>query len=165
MIVDNGDLPDLHAFDRGPRMDLRVLATSRTPFGLPSEIVRRIPSLSNEASPDQEHSPTMAMLLDRVEAVRGGQPLGPQELADLRRITSRLAGNPRAIEQAALTLGEMSTGQLLEQRDRHVGLHDRHAVTSPIGRWSLLWMWHPGFGCRRGWAGVPCVFGVGMVSW
>lgn len=94
---------------------LRVLATSRTPFGMPSEVVRRIRPLPSEAPPDQEHSPAMTLLLDRVEAARGGHPPSPQDLADLRRITSRLAGNPAAIERAALTLGEMSTGQLLEQ--------------------------------------------------
>lgn len=94
---------------------VRVLATSRKPFGMPGEVVWRIPPLSSEASSGDAHSSAVEMLLDRIESARGGRRPGPEELADLHLIASHLAGSPRAIVLTALSLGEMSAAQIAGQ--------------------------------------------------
>ena len=58
---------------------VRVLATSREPFGLPGEVVWRIPPLSVDPRPGGADSDAVALLLDRTAAARGGRPPDPAE--------------------------------------------------------------------------------------
>jgi predicted ATPase len=103
---------------------LRVLATSREPFGVPGEVVWRIPPLSLEAPPDGGPSDAVALLLDRTRAARGGRGADPGEFAHLERVVSRLDGLPLAIELAAARLRVLSAGQLAERLDDVLGTLD-----------------------------------------
>ncbi|MEV4200296.1 adenylate/guanylate cyclase domain-containing protein [Micromonospora globbae] len=103
---------------------VRVLATSRESFGLPGEVVWRIPPLSVEPRDDGAESDAVALLLDRTAAARGGRPPDPAESADLRRVVQRLDGLPLAIELAAARLRVLSVGQLAERLDDVLGTLD-----------------------------------------
>ncbi|MEU6074520.1 adenylate/guanylate cyclase domain-containing protein [Micromonospora sp. NPDC047074] len=103
---------------------VRVLATSRESFGLPGEVVWRIPPLSVDPPPDGAESDAVALLLDRTAAARGGRPPAPAESADLRRVVRRLDGLPLAIELAAARLRVLSVGQLAERLDDVLGTLD-----------------------------------------
>ncbi|MFU8875533.1 ATP-binding protein [Micromonospora sp. SL4-19] len=103
---------------------LRVLATSRESFGLPGEVVWRIPPLSVDPRPDGGESDAVALLLDRTAAARGGRAPDPAEQADLRRVVRRLDGLPLAIELAAARLRVLSAGQLAERLDDMLGTLD-----------------------------------------
>jgi predicted ATPase/class 3 adenylate cyclase len=102
----------------------RVLATSREPFGLPGEVVWRIPPLSTEPAPNGGPSDAMALLLDRTAAARGGRRGGLAESADLHRVVARLDGLPLAIELAAARLRVLSASQLAERLDDVLGTLD-----------------------------------------
>jgi predicted ATPase/class 3 adenylate cyclase len=103
---------------------LRVLATSREPFGVPGEVVWRIPPLSLEPPPNGGPSDAVALLLDRTRAARGGRGADPGEFAHLERVVSRLDGLPLAIELAAARLRVLSAGQLAERLDDVLGTLD-----------------------------------------
>jgi predicted ATPase/class 3 adenylate cyclase len=96
---------------------VKVLATSREPFGVPGELVWRIPPLSLEPSSDGGPSDAVALLLDRTVAARGGRHAEPAELPDLARVAQRLDGLPLAIELAAARLRVLSVSQLAERLD------------------------------------------------
>ncbi|MBY8872951.1 adenylate/guanylate cyclase domain-containing protein [Micromonospora sp. PLK6-60] len=103
---------------------VRVLATTREPFGLPGEVVWRIPPLSVEVGPGGAESDAVALLLDRTAAARGGRQPDPAESADLRRVVRRLDGLPLAIELAAARLRVLSVGQLAARLDDVLGVLD-----------------------------------------
>ncbi|GIF57243.1 hypothetical protein Air01nite_33380 [Asanoa iriomotensis] len=103
---------------------LRVLATSREPFGLPGEVVWRIPPLSTEPAPGGGPSDAMALLLDRTAAARGGRRGGLAESSELHRVVARLDGLPLAIELAAARLRVLSASQLAERLDDVLGTLD-----------------------------------------
>ncbi|MEU8264177.1 adenylate/guanylate cyclase domain-containing protein [Micromonospora sp. NPDC048999] len=104
--------------------DVRVIATSRESFGLPGEVVWRIPPLSDDPRPGGGESDAVTLLLERTAAARGGRPPGPAEQADLRRVVRRLDGLPLAIELAAARLRVLSAGQLAERLDDMLGTLD-----------------------------------------
>ncbi|HYN94866.1 MAG TPA: adenylate/guanylate cyclase domain-containing protein, partial [Pilimelia sp.] len=101
-----------------------VLATSREPFGVPGELVWRIPPLSLMPAADQAPSDALALLLDRTAAARGGRPAAPAELPHLARVAVRLGGLPLAIELAAARLRVLSADQLSERLDDLLGALD-----------------------------------------
>ncbi|WP_353850590.1 adenylate/guanylate cyclase domain-containing protein [Solwaraspora sp. WMMA2056] len=103
---------------------VRVLATSREPMGVPGEVVWRIPPLSAEPGPAGGPSDAVALLLDRTVAARGGRPLAPAESGQLHRVASRLDGLPLAIELAAARLRVLSVGQLVDRLDDVLGVLD-----------------------------------------
>ncbi|MCZ7435218.1 adenylate/guanylate cyclase domain-containing protein [Micromonospora sp. WMMC241] len=103
---------------------VRVLATSRESFGVPGEVVWRIPPLSVDEGPGVGGSDAVALLLDRTAAARGGRPPEPTEQDDLRRVVRRLDGLPLAIELAAARLRVLSAGQLAERLDDMLGTLD-----------------------------------------
>ncbi|MFJ8580384.1 ATP-binding protein [Micromonospora sp. NPDC093277] len=103
---------------------VRVIATSRESFGLPGEVVWRIPPLSDDPRPDGGESDAVALLLERTTAARGGRAPNPAEQADLRRLVRRLDGLPLAIELAAARLRVLSAGQLAERLDDMLGALD-----------------------------------------
>jgi predicted ATPase/class 3 adenylate cyclase len=102
---------------------VRVLATSREPFGLPGEVVWRIPPLSVQPGPGGSPSEAVALLLDRTAAARGGRR-ADAESADLQRVVTRLDGLPLAIELAAARLRVLSASQLAERLDDVLGALD-----------------------------------------
>lgn len=103
---------------------VRVLATSRESFGLPGEVVWRIPPLAVDPPAEGAESDAVALLLDRTAAARGGRQPDPAESADLRRVVRRLDGLPLAIELAAARLRVLSVGQLAERLDDVLGTLD-----------------------------------------
>jgi len=96
---------------------VRVLATSREPFGMPGETVWRIPPLSVHSAPDGGPSDAVALLLDRTAAARGGRPVRVHEVVHLQRVAERLDGLPLALELAAARLRVLSASQLAERID------------------------------------------------
>ncbi|HEU5109437.1 MAG TPA: adenylate/guanylate cyclase domain-containing protein, partial [Micromonosporaceae bacterium] len=103
---------------------VRVLATSREPFGVPGEVVWRIPSLSMAPGPGGEPSDAVALLAERTAAARGGRPVEPGELSSLSSVAARLDGLPLAIELAAARLRVLSAVQLAERLDDILGTLD-----------------------------------------
>lgn len=96
---------------------VNVLATSREPFGVPGEVVWRIPPLSLEPSSGGGPSDAVALLLDRTAAARGGRRAEEAELPGLGRVARRLDGLPLAIELAAARLRVLSVNQLADRLD------------------------------------------------
>ncbi|WBB74308.1 adenylate/guanylate cyclase domain-containing protein [Micromonospora sp. WMMD1128] len=103
---------------------VRVLATSRESFGVPGEVVWRIPPLSVHEEPGSGASDAVALLLERTAAARGGRAPGLTEQADLHRVVRRLDGLPLAIELAAARMRVLSAGQLAERLDDMMGTLD-----------------------------------------
>ena len=101
-----------------------VLATSREPFGLPGEVVWRIPSLSLRRPASGGPSDAVALLVDRATAARGGNPPTADEVAELNRVASALAGLPLALELAAARLRVLSASQLAARLDDVLGTLD-----------------------------------------
>jgi predicted ATPase/class 3 adenylate cyclase len=116
---------------------VRVLATSREPFGLPGEVVWRIPPLSTEPAPGGGPSDAMALLIDRTAAARGGRRGGLADSADLHRVVARLDGLPLAIELAAARLRVLTATQLAERLDDVLGTLDAGRDDAPADRPAL----------------------------
>ncbi|WFE94947.1 adenylate/guanylate cyclase domain-containing protein [Micromonospora sp. WMMD987] len=115
---------------------VRVLATSREAFGLPGELVWRIPPLAVDPQPGRTESDAVALLLDRTASARGGRPPEWTEAADLRRVVQRLDGLPLAIELAAARLRVLSASQLAARLDDVLGTLDagRDTPEPPVDR-------------------------------
>jgi len=107
----------------------RVLATSREPLNVAGEVVWRIPSLSLTPGPQGEPSEAVTLLLERISASRGGQPMRPSELEPLSRVARRLDGLPLALELAAARLRTLSPGELAGRLDNAAD-----AVDAGVGR-------------------------------
>ena len=89
--------------------DVTVLATGRSPLGVPGEVVWRVPPLAQ--------ADAYALLSERVTEAHGGHQPRPDEGADLARIASRLDGLPLAVELAATRLRLLSPAQLVSRLD------------------------------------------------
>lgn len=103
---------------------VRVLATSREPFGVPGEVVWRIPPLSLAPGSAGSPSDAVALLVERTAAARGGRPVEPAELSSLSAVAARLDGLPLAIELAAARMRVLSAVQLAERLDDVLGTLD-----------------------------------------
>jgi predicted ATPase/class 3 adenylate cyclase len=101
-----------------------VLATSREPLGLHGEVVWRIPPLGLEPSADGAFSDSVALLVDRAAAARGGRAVDDEELRNLTRVAAALDGLPLALELAAARLRVLSAAQLAERVDDVLGTLD-----------------------------------------
>jgi len=95
----------------------RVLATSREPLNVAGEVVWRIPSLSLASGPLGEPSEAVTLLLTRISANRGGQPMPSNEVEPLSRVARRLDGLPLALELAAARLRTLSAAELASRLD------------------------------------------------
>ena len=123
---------------------MRILCTSREPFGLPGEVVWRIPPLSTKVPPSGGPSDAVELLLVRAAAARGGRRADAQEMSQLNRIANRLGGLPLALELAAARLRVLSAAQLAERLDDVLGTldaghrpsEDRHATLHATVDWS-----------------------------
>ena len=97
--------------------ELRILATSREPLGVPGERLHQVPSLG--LPPVNVHSPADAMcypavqlLVDRAAAVRPGFGLDERNVTAIVDISRRLDGLPLALELAAARLRSLSPEQV-----------------------------------------------------
>jgi predicted ATPase/class 3 adenylate cyclase len=90
-----------------PGVDL--LVTSRAPLGVHGELVWRIPPLSP--------ADVFALLSERADAARGGQPGPGDDGTGLDEVAKRLEGSPLAVELAAARLRLFTAGQLATRLD------------------------------------------------
>jgi predicted ATPase/DNA-binding SARP family transcriptional activator len=103
--------------------DLRVLATSREPLGLPGEQVYPVPALSlPTAGPDASlktlaEAESLRLFTERAAVVSPGFALTPETAPLVVQICQRLDGMPLAIELAASRLGMMSLPQIASRLD------------------------------------------------
>jgi predicted ATPase/DNA-binding CsgD family transcriptional regulator len=104
---------------------LRILATSREPLGVPGELTWRVPSLPFPADPRQVRPADLVrfeavrLFADRARLARPGFALTEDNAAAVTEICARLDGIPLAIELAAARARLFSTAQIA------AGLHDR----------------------------------------
>jgi predicted ATPase/DNA-binding CsgD family transcriptional regulator/class 3 adenylate cyclase len=105
--------------------EVTVLATSRAPLGLPSEVTWHVPSLSLPKRPqadglaDLAQSDAVRLFVARAVTVRPDLPLTDESAAALMTVCSRLDGVPLAIELAAARVRLLSVEQIA------AGLSDR----------------------------------------
>ncbi|NKE58883.1 hypothetical protein FXN61_19540 [Lentzea sp. PSKA42] len=109
--------------------DVRVLATSREPLGIPGEVVHPVAPL------DLDHAV-------RLFSARVGQAL---DLDVVRRVCAALDGIPLALELAAARARSLSAAQLESRVDSRLRLLDRGSRTGPLRHRTLRavidWSW------------------------
>jgi non-specific serine/threonine protein kinase len=108
--------------------NLRILATSREPLGVPGEVVWTVPPLS---LPDAGAEPTVESLT-RCEAVRlfvdrarsrlPAFRLTPENVASTAAVCLKLDGIPLAIELATARMGALAVEQVAERLEDSLGL-------------------------------------------
>jgi predicted ATPase/class 3 adenylate cyclase len=117
--------------------DVRVLATSREPLGLPGEMISRVPPLSlpdGERGPDEVIScEAVQLFVDRAIAARRGFSLTRLNMEAVVEICRTLEGLPVAIELAA------ARAKTLTPQDIRARLSDRfRLLTGGRGRHQTL---------------------------
>jgi predicted ATPase/DNA-binding CsgD family transcriptional regulator len=117
--------------------DLRVIATSREPLGVPGEHVVPVPPL---ALPDEDgrdsveqlqQNEAIMLFAERAAAASGGFELSGANQVAVVRLCRRLDGLPLAIELAAVRTRVLTVEQILER------LNDRFALLTGGGRVAL----------------------------
>jgi non-specific serine/threonine protein kinase len=118
---------------------LRILATSREPFGITGEHVVPIPPLAA----DSPQSDAVELFLDRARAEVPGYSLTAANTRAVVALCRELEGMPLAIELAAVRLRSMSAQEILSRLDdrfRILGTSrtatDRHRTLRAAVRWS-----------------------------
>jgi non-specific serine/threonine protein kinase len=119
--------------------DLRILATSREPLGVPGEHVVLIRPL--EAGTAQ--SEAVELFLDRARAAVPGYTLTPANSAGVVLLCRKLDGIPLAIELAAVRLRSMTAREIAERLDDRFQIlgtartvTDRHRTLRAAVDWS-----------------------------
>ncbi|NJP98505.1 tetratricopeptide repeat protein [Nonomuraea sp. FMUSA5-5] len=114
---------------------LRVLATSREPLRIPSELIWRVPPLDlpDPATPEAE---SVQLFMDRAAAA--GTRLGPESLPDVVRLCRALDGLPLALELAAARTSLLSPGQIADRIDDRFSLLTTGGRTAPPRQRTLL---------------------------
>ncbi|MGO1055480.1 BTAD domain-containing putative transcriptional regulator [Crossiella sp. CA198] len=109
---------------------LRLLITSREPLGLDGEQVIPVRPLAIRL-PDGTPGPAVALLTDRVQAVRPGWQPTPPEAHDLEALCAALDGLPLALELAAARTRILTPREILDRLD------DRFTLLGEVPRGSL----------------------------
>ncbi|MGW4801668.1 ATP-binding protein, partial [Nonomuraea sp. NPDC004297] len=114
---------------------LRILATSREPLRIASELIWRVPPLDlpDPATPDAE---SVQLFMDRATAA--GTRLGPESLPDVVRLCRALDGLPLALELAAARTSLLSPGQIADRIDDRFSLLTTGGRTAPPRQRTLL---------------------------
>src|SRR5262245_1016175 len=103
--------------------NLRILATSREPLGVPGESVLAVPPLELPEDPRKAaDSDAVALFVERARAARASFTLDAHTLETVTEICRRLDGLPLAIELAAARVRALSPEQILTR------LGDRFAL-------------------------------------
>ncbi|TDK31213.1 adenylate cyclase [Rhizobium deserti] len=113
-----------------------ILATSREPLGIPSEMVRRLGPLDTPAEGECPVSPSsysaMAMFMDRVEhSLDIGSLNQIDDLVRVAAIVRKLDGIPLAIEFAAARVIDLGLDQLLNSLNQPLTVLRRGRRTAP----------------------------------
>ncbi len=128
--------------------ELRVLATSRGPLGVPGEVVHEVEPLP--LPPDTEDVETVAasasgqLFADRARTASPGFVIDADNAADVAALCERLDGLPLALELAAARIRTFSPAELLSHLDQRFQLLDdgspgasgRHRTLEAALRWS-----------------------------
>ena len=124
---------------------LRILATSRSPLGLPAEHTLLITPLELPAADDAAgaHADAVTMFVDRARAAVPDFALTPENTPAVAELCRRLDGIPLALELAAVRLRGMPVEELLARlsdRFRVLGATrtatDRHRTLRAAVSWS-----------------------------
>jgi predicted ATPase/class 3 adenylate cyclase/DNA-binding CsgD family transcriptional regulator len=105
--------------------DVRILATSREPAGVPGEARYRLPPLSlPEPGPGggANGSAAVALFADRARQADPQFTMNGETGSAVARLVSRLDGMPLAIELAAARVEVLGVGQLLDRLDDQFSL-------------------------------------------
>ena len=116
---------------------LRVLATSREPLGVPGEVTYQVPPLSVPDARDCARAATASnydairLFVDRAAAVSPGFTLTDAIAPAVAALCQRLDGLPLAIELAASRIRTFGPPELVEHLDRRFELLSGGARTAP----------------------------------
>ena len=107
--------------------EVRILATSRQPLGIPSERIYRLPSLavppaSCQAAREALRYGAVALFVDRALAVDASFTLTDDNAPRVAEICRRLDGIPLAIELAAARVSVLAPDQIAERLDQRFRL-------------------------------------------
>src|SRR5262249_21382123 len=105
--------------------NIRVLATSREPLGVPGEVVYPVPPLAVTGAETRDASlPTEAVQLfsERAQARDPQLRLSPDARALAARICAACSGVPLAIELAAACTSSMTLAEIASRLDDMLGL-------------------------------------------
>lgn len=103
--------------------DLRILATSRMPLGVPGELVWRVPSLSlpvadgDRAEGDPDQPEAVQLFVARAREVRPAFALSGPSARAVAEICRRLDGIPLALELAAARVRVLAPEQIAARLD------------------------------------------------
>ena len=103
--------------------DIRILATSREPLGLPEEARYRLPPLALPRPEDPEalgpraQAEAVTLFVERARQLNPDLALDGEAGAVVARLVQRLDGMPLAIELAAARVEALGLGQLLDRLD------------------------------------------------
>lgn len=118
--------------------DLRIVATSRSPLGVPGELVWRVRSLRTDPGPAEGAEATpeaLELFSQRVMERDPGVDLADERNTDAAaRIVQRLDGIPLAIELAAARLGALDVVDLERKLGEGLSLTDTSTSRSPRHR-------------------------------
>ncbi|MEU0571681.1 AAA family ATPase, partial [Nonomuraea sp. NPDC005983] len=120
---------------------LNILATSREPLRIASELIWRVPpldlpGLSEPPGPSAGDVESVQLFLDRAAAA--GTRLGPDSLPDVVRLCRALDGLPLALELAAARTSLLSPGQIADRIDDRFSLLTTGGRTAPVRQRTLL---------------------------
>ncbi len=110
---------------REPPGECRVLVTSRTPLGVPGEVVLRV---EGSLSPED----ALVLLTDRVRAIDRGFAVTSENRTALAELCRRLEGSPLAIELVARWIPTLGVGDVARLLER---VHDSAPLEAAF-RWS-----------------------------
>jgi predicted ATPase/DNA-binding CsgD family transcriptional regulator len=100
--------------------DIRILATSREPLGLPEEARYRLPPLALPGPEDPERpgqAEAVMLFVERARQLNPGLTLDGEAGAIVARLVQRLDGMPLAIELAAARVEALGLGPMLDRLD------------------------------------------------
>ena len=103
--------------------DIRILATSREPLGLPEEARYRLPplALAGPEGPDgsglRAQAEAVTLFVERARQLNPDLALDGEAGAVVARLVQRLDGMPLAIELAAARVEALGLGQMLDRLD------------------------------------------------
>ena len=125
-------------------LDLRILATSREPLGIPGEVAWRVPSLSLPPAetpagdlPAVGQSAAVRLFVERAQAAAPGFTLQPGNADLIAEICRRLDGMPLAIELAAARAGVLTVEQIAARLDDRFNLLRTNIRTAPARQQTL----------------------------
>ncbi len=121
--------------------DLRIVATSQEPLGIPGEQALRVqplplPPPGAEAG-DARGSAAVTLFLERVRAARAGQALGDDQLPAIAELCRRLDGIPLAIELAAARAALLGVDAVAARLDDRLRMLSGGRRTAPVRHQTL----------------------------